>query len=303
MIAGLPALALLTTLLAARVATMAAQVPTVVIVVADSIPLRPSPAETASATRFAPAALQLQVLSATRDSAWLKVKIGEQRGYQLRHGEQYWVRQRDVATPHPTRAQVSVDLSVHEVPPGQFGRRITDEEFLTARGGIRGPFYVSTRYRNTSDPSCASPFGACARIYYPGRYFLVAADKPETDRSLFEQLYADSTVRVRYELTAQVPVRRIHERLVAARLLMKYAGCYAEEYAGTGLVVIRDTVRTPDSQRVTADALVAPELLFGGESGANVQYVTLMWVLGLTYEDGSTEQIVRRILVWWPMCA
>src|SRR5688572_21837936 len=180
--AVIPLIALLITLLTAGVATTPAQVPAVIIVVADSIPLRPSPTEAAPATRFAPATLQLLVLSATPDSTWLNVKIGEQKGYQLRHGDQYWVRRREVTMPHATHAQVTVDLSVHEVPPGQFGRRITDQEFLSAPGGLRGPFYVSTRYSNPSDRSCATPFGACARIYYPGRYFLVAADRPETDR-------------------------------------------------------------------------------------------------------------------------
>ena len=301
--AAIPRIALLITLLTAGVATLPAQVRAVVIVVADSIALRPTPTEAAPATRFAPAALQLLVLSATPDSTWLKVKIGEQKGYQLRHGEQYWVRRRDVTIPHPTRAQVTVDLSVHEVPPGRFGRRITDQEFLSARGGVTGSFYVSTRYSNPSDPSCATPFGACARIFYPGRYFLVAADRPEADRSLFEQLYADSTVRVRYEMTAMAPIRRIRERLIAARLLMADAGCYAEQYRGTDISVIRDTVWMPDSQRVTSDASIRPEILFGGRSGAHVQHVTLMWVLDPTYQDGSSEQIVRRLMVWWPQCA
>ncbi len=282
--------------------TVASQSAHMTIVGADSVALRLVPSAEATVVRFASPSLQLQVLSASADSTWLKVKIGEQKGYQLRHAEQFWVRRADVTMPLSTRARVEVDLSVLEVPPGRFARRITANEFLAARGDIPGSFYVSTRYTNRSDPSCDAPFGVCAQIYYPGNYFLGLGDRPETDRPLFDTLYADSTVRVRYEIVAPVAIRTIREKVVVARVLMGDAGCYAEDYRGTEAFVIRDTIRTADSARVSSDVGIGPQLLFGGAKAAQVQYVNVMWVLQPTYEDGSTEQIVRRILIWWPRC-
>jgi hypothetical protein len=50
-----------------------------VIVAADSIALRPTPAFSALPSHFGLATLQLEVLDSTSDSQWLQVKIGETR--------------------------------------------------------------------------------------------------------------------------------------------------------------------------------------------------------------------------------
>jgi hypothetical protein len=281
---------------------LAAQDVQLAIVVADSVALRLKPVLSAPVARFGHATLQLQVLSATPDTAWLKVKTGESKGYQLRHADEYWVRRQDVVIPTPTRASIDFDVSVHEVPAGHFGRRISADEFLEARGAIRDSFYVSTRYTNPSDPSCSSPFGACAMIYRPGHYLLDLREEPAWLAPLLDELYADATVRVRYEVTASVPIRRVHERLIAARVLMADAGCYAEHYQGTDVATLRDIERRVDSRRASSEAEVGPEVLFAAAAGAPPQYVNLLWVLEPTYEDGTTELIVRRLMIWWAMC-
>jgi hypothetical protein len=272
------------------------------IVKADSAPLRLFPDSNAPIVRLAPATLQLQILSTSRDSLWLRVKTGEQKGYQLRHTDRYWIRRQDVFTQHRTRARVSIDVSVLEAPRGHYTRRITAEEFLAAGGAVRGSFYVSAQYTNYADPSCGTPVGTCAQIYYPGQYFLGLGGPPETERPLFDRLYGDSTLRVFYTVTAPAPIRAVHEKLFIARVLMGDAGCYAEDYRGTDVVLLRDTVYTAYARRLIADAVVGPHLLFRGRAGAEIQYVNLMWVLQLTYLDGESEEIVRRTMVWWPKC-
>ena len=86
--------------------------PRLVMVMADSIPLYQAPGPEVAVSSYARATLQLRLLEASPDSLWFKVKIGEQKGYQFGHGERYWVRRSDVITPGPSRANVTVDLSL-----------------------------------------------------------------------------------------------------------------------------------------------------------------------------------------------
>src|SRR5439155_11212546 len=56
------------------------------------------------------------------------VGIGEDKGYQLRHGDRYWVARTDVIESRPFEGAVSVDLSLLEVPSGAFSTRVTAQE-------------------------------------------------------------------------------------------------------------------------------------------------------------------------------
>ncbi len=274
-----------------------------VIVTRDSVALRDAPSASARATRFAHATLQLAVLASSADSVWYLVKIGEDKGYQLRHNERVWVHRSDVAESRASQADATVDIVLLEEPVGHFGHRMTPQEFMSRSAAVPDSFYVSAVYRaHTPTPSCLSPFSVCARTYRPGHYFIGPGGHPEAARSSFERLYGAGTVRARYELSASATMHTVREKLVLARILMRQAGCYAEDYVGTELIVLRDTVRHVHARRASYTVPVASEHLFHDSARGEVQYVNLMWLLEPTYADSRRDTILRRIMLWWPKC-
>src|SRR5207249_4587527 len=106
-----PPLSLLSLLIMSAVSPAAAQDSRLVLVTRDSVPLRRLPASTAPIARYAHATLQLAVIGVSADSTWYRVGIGEDKGYQLRHGDHYWVTRTDVSEPRPLAGDASVDLT------------------------------------------------------------------------------------------------------------------------------------------------------------------------------------------------
>ena len=272
------------------------------IVTRDSVALRDAPSTSAQVKRFAHATLQLAVLGTSPDSTWFCVKIGEDKGYQLRHTEQLWVRRSDVAEPAASQTAIKVDVALLEKPIGYFGGRVTPQEFMS--GAVTDSFYVSGVYAaHTPTPTCSSPFSVCAQTYRPGHYFIgPGTDHPEVERPFSERLYGTGTVRARYEISASVTVQAVREKLVLARILMRQAGCYAEDYVGTELIVLRDTSRNVNARRASSTVPVTSDDLFQPSAHGEVQYANLMWILETTYADSRREVIVRRITLWWPKC-
>ncbi|PYP25740.1 MAG: hypothetical protein DMD55_11930 [Gemmatimonadetes bacterium] len=84
---------------------------------------------------------------------------------------------------------------------------------------------------------------------------------------------------------------------------MRHAGCYAEDYVGTELKVLRDTTRTIVTDRAAAHLEVGPDVLFEPGATGEVQFVNLMWLLEFSHINGERETIARRITLWWPLCA
>ena len=299
-----PPLSLLSLLIMSAVSPAAAQDSRLVLVTRDSVPLRRLPASTAPIARYAHATLQLAVIGVSADSTWYRVGIGEDKGYQLRHGDHYWVTRTDVSEPRPFAGDVSVDLSLLEVPPGSFSRRATAQEYVARNGNLAGSYYVSPVYTaRTSTPTCSSLFSICAETYRPGSYFIGPAGHPESERSVREQLYSKGTVRALYDLRTRRPLRAIREKLIVARVLMRHAGCYAEDYVGTELRILRDTTRTITTDRAAMHLDVGRDILFEPSATGEVQYVNVMWILDVTHTDGARETIARRITLWWPLCA
>ena len=234
-----------------------------VIVISDSAELRDAPSTASAPIRFARATLQLGVLSESADSAWYRVAIGEDRGYQLRHDEQFWVRRSDVVEATTPRAEVTTDVSLLEVPAGYFGRRATPEEFMSSEGAVADSFYVSAvYYPRTPTPTCSPPLSVCGRTYRPGEYFLEPGGRSASERHLYERLYGDGAVRARYELAADVVIETVREKLVLARVMMEQAGCYAEGYRGTDVVVLRDTARSLHAHSTSTSVAVESKQLF-----------------------------------------
>jgi hypothetical protein len=273
-----------------------------VIVAADSVPLYAAPDEHPRPAKYVRATLQLEVLDVSPDSLWYEVKIGEQKGYQLSHGERYWVRAEDVISPAHERAAVSVDLSLLEVPTGNFTRRVTSRSFISSRGRIEPPFYVSAVYRNYNPtPTCSPPLSVCAMIYRPGAYFL-DTDEPEEVRRTYDRLYNNGTLRPLYAITAPLTIRTLRTKVVLARVIMEDAGCYARAYLGTEVVTLSDTVRAVDAPTATGSSTIDTALLFARPERGDVQYVNVMYVFQLAYADSTREVIVRRLAVSWPWC-
>ncbi len=279
------------------------QAPDYVIVLPDSAPLRVAPSADAEARTYAPATLQLQVLEVAPDSSWYWVKIGEDKGYELSHSERHWVLRSDVISAASSMASMTLDVSLLEVPEGHFDRRLTESEFFAAGGELPAPFYVSAAQDIRSfQPTCSTALSSCARVYLPGRYFLVLGDRAGKE-PLYERLHGDGSVTVRYTLSARQPIQWVRERLILARVMVDAAGCYPQEYRGTEVTTLLDTLRSVPAGIATSHHKLDVNRLVSGTAAGEVQHVRLMYLLELSHAHGARETIARRVLLSWPKCA
>ena len=156
----------------------------------------------------------------------------------------------------------------------------------------------------TTNPllTCSPPFSVCAKVYRPGHYFLRFRPDGEIARPLYERLYNNGTVRLRYDIAALKPIERIQERVLLARVLMRDAECYAEDYHSTETVVLIDTLHTPGTKQMASHHTIEVEQLFKTPTEAGVQYANIVAVWKLTYTDGVHELLVKRVSVGWPSC-
>ena len=87
----------------------------IIIVKKNQISLYAEPDEDAEIMKKAFFGLQLKIMEISNNKMWYKVKIGEDKGYQLKHGERFWVRGQDVYKEVETPfIKVKVDLSLFE---------------------------------------------------------------------------------------------------------------------------------------------------------------------------------------------
>ncbi|MCH7760720.1 hypothetical protein IIA15_04870 [candidate division TA06 bacterium] len=250
----------------------AAEVGELVIVIQDSIPLRAEPNSRAKIAKYAVASLQLRVLEITKDNKWYRVKIGEQKGYQLRHTEEYWLFHKDVyQEPVNSNSEITLDVSVLENRNLQDAKRITSNEYIHKMESMTfdSSYYVGATYIGRSPTStCSSPFSICAIIYDPGRYFLWA--NPDTTgieklRRKYKLLYENGTTTPFYEIKSDMEIESISEKLICAKIIMKNPGCYAEEYIGTEVDVLKSQTHTVNNNRYFSSFPINTEYIFQTE--------------------------------------
>ena len=182
-----------------------------VIVVKDSIPLRLEPDSLSEIIKYVYISLQLEVLEISSDKNWYKVKIGENRGYQLNHSEEYWTHMKDVyQEPKNSLSEIELDVSVFENGNIQNAIRYEDSDYLYKLNSLNldTNYYVgATHTIHSPRRTCIPPFSVCAGTYIPGHYFFYEGDIEYTDASTYEELmdrynllYENGTIKPFYKI-------------------------------------------------------------------------------------------------------
>lgn len=291
----------------------AIEIDNLVIVIKDSIPLRMEPNNQSQIAKYAVVSLQLKVLEVSKDKEWYKVKIGEDKGYQLRHTERYWVFNEDVyKKPESCYSNIKLDVSVLENNNLRNAQRIDHKDYLYKLKTLKldTAYYVGSTYSSKSPGlSCSPPLSVCARIYKPGSYFIYEKMVKSTDASDFEelkdryrQLYENGTTTPFYEIESDLKIKTISEKLISAKIIMAKPGCYAENYVGTELDILNDQIHPVNSNHFLSPYPIKTEYLFQTKLEGGVQYVNLLYILKVKYINGKEEMIVRRIFLGWPKC-
>lgn len=291
----------------------AVEIDNIVIVIKDSIPLRVEPNTQAKIAKYAVTSLQLKVLEVSEDKEWYKVKIGEDKGYQLRHTERYWVFNEDVyKEPESCYSNIKLDVSVLENINLRNAQRIDHKDYLFRLKTLNldTNYYIGSTYIERSPGmTCSSPYSICAKIFKPGLYFIYKGSEKYTDasnlkelRSRYKQLYENGTTTPFYEIESDLKIEKISEKLISAKITMAAPGCYAESYVGTELDVLRDQIYTVNDNYFLSSFPINSEYLFQTKLEGGVQYVNFLYILKVNYINGKEEMIARRISLWWPKC-
>jgi len=274
-----------------------------VIVDRDSVALRLDPNASATPSKYAMIGLQLRVLDITHDGLWYKVKIGEQKGYQLRHEEEYWVRDSDVfKEPSSSRVNMTLDVSILQQGDLAKANRISHHDYIHKQTQINlaDPYYVACTYKSISpDPTCSPPLSICAQIFKPKEYFRY--DNLEL-ASRYEGLFENGMITPFYSVTSKHRITMLSERIVLVKVIMRPPGCYAERYSGTEFYTLRTRTVMVNEKDYFSTIPVETAHLFESRLRGGVQNVYFLFVLHFTFDDDTQETLVRRIVVWWPMC-
>ena len=282
---------------------MAETSPVYLMVIKDKINMRTEPAFSAKIANHAIASLQLKKIGESKDNKWLKVKMGEQKGYQLSHGKEYWVFAEDVHSEllKPS-SQLIVDMSVMENGPINLCKRIglSSIENITFKGRkieSEPLSYLSPIFTySVSTSSCSKPFNFCAEVFPPDFTFI--------DFKINEEIRSKlKTFTPFYKLNSNVEIKKIVETLKTAKIVMKRPGCYADKYIGTEVNLIARRELDVNNHSHFSSFQIPIEDFFNTRLAGGVQYINILLILEITYSNGQKETIVRRIHTWWPRCA
>ncbi len=284
-----------------------------VMVIKDSIPLRTEPDSQAQISKYALISLQLKVLEISEDKIWYKVKIGEDKGYQLRHEEEYWVFHEDVyLEPENSLAEITLDLSVFESGNLQDAMRIDPKDYIYKLNSLNldTSYYIGSSLSVISPKmTCSPPFSICAGIYKPDCYFIFKGDVKKTDAEDFKELenrykhlYENGTVIPFYKIKSKSEIKTIHEKLICTKIIVDNPSCYPERYLGMEFDELTNQMHTVNSNNYLSSFLINSDYLFSVKLYGGVQNLDFLYILTISYSDVQTETIVRRISLGWPLC-
>lgn len=230
----------------------AIEVNNIVIVIKDSIPLREEPNDQSKIAKYAFASLKLKVLEISESEEWYKIKIGEQKGYQLKHDERHWVFKEDVYHhPESSYANIRLDVSVLENQGLKNVKRLSQKDYIYKLKSLKldTDYYVSSTSQRKSIDKLYSQFSINANIYRPGHYFIYKGYEKYTDasnleelRSRYKQLYENGKITPFYEIFSNFKIKIINEKLICAKIIMENPGCYPDKYIGTELDILNDKI-------------------------------------------------------------
>lgn len=284
----------------------------IVIVVKDSIPLRNSPDSISGILKYAYISMQLEILEISSDTNWYKVKIGEDKGLQLSHIEEYWTHQNEVyLEPKKKLSEINIDVSVYENGNLNGAIRVEKSDYLNEFKSLDldSKYYIGATYVNKSpQKTCSPPFSICAQTFEPGHYFShgqLEYSDAETEEELinrYKQLYENGTIVPFYEIKSGLEIMTIDEKLVCSKIITDVPGCYDYTYIGTETDILIDETYTVNDNYFLSPFTLESDYLFDTKLNGGVQFLHLLYILDIKYSNDQYETIVRRISLWWPKC-
>ena len=290
-----------------------AKIGQLVMVIQDSIPLRVEPNTSAKIAKYALTGLQLKILEISSDELWFKIKIGEDKGYQLNHSEEYWIENEDVyVEPKNRLSEITLDVSIFENEDLNNALRILDYDYLykLKSQNLDTNYFVSGKQTIISpQSSCSEPFNICARTYKPDHYFFFENDLQHTDALTYEEqinrynkLYENDTITPFYVINSNSKILSIHEKLICSKLIVDIPGCYPDKYIGTELELINDKTYNVNSFKFLSKYILNSDNIFKTKLNGGVQNLDLLYILDVKYDNNQSERIVRRINLSLVLC-
>ena len=271
-----------------------------VMVIEDFAPMRMIPSAGSPRKAFAPLGLLLKTRRVSSKGDFIEGTNGEERPFEEPAWLHYWVRPSSVLE-SPGETKVSLDLIVHQRsgPPERSarrafpGRRYSVSEFLSDSTALPDSYYVAAGEANDR-----SPWGGSAQLLPP------AVDRydPPGIQARKDTLRSERQFQLHVSLAGPKPIRSVRERIAVARVLVTAAGCYDFRYIETEVMTLAERTRKIGSRENATIVGIPVSELTETESAAEVQWSRLVYVATVTFEDGSTETIARRLFVWWPLC-
>lgn len=271
-----------------------------VMVIEDFAPMRMIPSASAPRKDYAPLGLLLKTRRVSSKGDFVEGTNGEDRNFEAPGWLHRWVRPSGILI-EPGETKITLDLVVHRHsgPPERSartdfpGRRYSVAQFLADSTALPDSYYVSA-----SDEDDRSPWGGWAQLLPP------TADRfdPPGLEDRKRAIRSEGQFHLYVSLVGPRPIRSVRERLAIARVLVKRAGCYDFGYIETEVMTVEERTRKIGGRGNTVPIAVKVKDLTSTDSAAEVQWSRLVYVATVTYEDGSTETIARRLFVSWPFC-
>jgi hypothetical protein len=245
-------------------------------VIKDNINLREEPSLNDKIINHAPASLQFIKIGESKDQKWLKVKMFEQKEYQLRHDKEFWVLAEDVHSESlKSSSQIIMDMSVLENGPLNECKRAE----MQSINSIGENIYVSPVLNySVSIRSCSKPFNFCAKVFDPDLKLFDLNINDQIKRKL-------KTITPFYELHSNIEIKSIVETLKIAKIVMKSPGCYAEGYIGTEVAPIIKRQLEVHNQSYFSSFHIPIKDFFSTRLNGGIQYINVLLILAARFWD------------------
>jgi hypothetical protein len=272
---------------------------------AESTVLRIAPSGTARALRNAYPGEQFRIIGIGKHRLWYRVTTGIYRYDSASRAESSWVssNQLHFESSQTSYATVSLDLSLLEVPEGNFSRRVGAGQFLEDPSSLPAAYYVAANYVPRGAPDyCAGPYSTCGDFYLPGRYFLLG--RPEADSTRYDRLYNNGTVRPVYTVESALKIRDLRARLVITRGVYDRHDCYDSHFLGQEVRSLADTTYSVHDYETTAHFTLPSSVLWKPDRRGEAGWALVTLIIDMVPErfPGWTSRLVRSVSVSWPAC-
>jgi len=287
----------------AMIATCVAGAPadaSTILVIEDFASMRMVPSARAPRKAEAPLGLLLRTRRVNTKGDFIEATNAEEKPFEDPAWLHYWIRPNSILA-EPGQTKISLDLVLHQhAGPAEAsvradfpGRRYTVAQFIADSTALPDSYYVTATGENDK-----SPWGGAAQLL-PVKS---APYDPPGSAERKTALRAERTYQLYIGLVGPKPIRSVRERLAVARVLVKEPACDDFDYIETEVMTLAERTRKIGGPGNTVLVAVPVAELTTTASAARVLWSRLVYVADVTFEDGSTETIARRLLVWWPLC-